>query len=175
MEELSFAEPLLNYLTIEKEILAQFASKGVQVYTGMEEHIGFGQFRGTFNQADHINGEYRDQAVEWLTQMLQKTKTSELHLPSNVVQAENLHEAVDPSSSNVLQLAVETQPNVNRIDQASAVEALPQRGRTDWPCRKIVSKKPFLRREAIDTARSRPAAELPCHLRHQLLGAVHRN
>ena len=123
------------YLSIQTDIIAQFTSKGVQAYTGMEEHIGFRRFTGKLDHANHIKGIHRAEAETWLGQMLTL-------VPDCALRQEDVNPVVHRYASYVPQLAEQIQSKpIRPADAPSMIHASPLQ--SNWPCRKTATKKEF--------------------------------
>ena len=123
------------YVQIQTDLIAQFRSRGVQAYTGMEDHIGFSRFKGKLDNNNHIRGVDRDLAVSWLEDMLKLVPACALRQPdvNPVVQryASYVPQPPEPVTSKPIRPA----------DAASMIDALPFEPK--WPCVRIPTEKTF--------------------------------
>ena len=123
------------YVDIQTDIIAQFRSRGVQAYTGMEERIGFFRFTGKLNNANHICGIHRHLAETWLGEMLTLVPDCALRQP-------DVNPVVHSYASYVPQLPEPVTSNpIRPADAASMIDALPLQ--SNWPCHKTATEKTF--------------------------------
>ena len=123
------------YVDIQTDIIAQFKSRGVQAYTGMEERIGFFRFTGKLDNANHICGIHRHLAETWLEEMLRLVPDCALRQP-------DVNPVVHRYASYVPQLPEQIQSKpIRPADAASMIDALPLQ--SNWPCHKTATEKEF--------------------------------
>jgi hypothetical protein len=123
------------YVDIQTDIIAQFRSRGVQAYTGMEDHIGFSRFKGKLDNNNHIRGVHRDLAVSWLEDMLTLVPDCALRQP-------DVNPVVHRYASYVPQLPEPVTSNpIRPADAASMIDALPLQSK--WVCHKTATEKTF--------------------------------
>ena len=123
------------YVDIQTDIIAQFKSRGVQAYTGMEERIGFFRFTGKLDNANHICGIHRHLAETWLEEMLRLVPDCALRQP-------DVNPVVHRYASYVPQLPEPVTSNpIRPADAASMIDALPFEPK--WPCVSIPTEKTF--------------------------------
>ena len=91
------------YATAQTEIMTWFCSMGIKCYSGMELFLGGGleQFRDKLDNANHIMGVYRDDALCWLEHILQM----DLSVPSSTT----INLSV-PSSTSIMECGEEPSP-----------------------------------------------------------------
>ena len=55
-----------DFTKIQHDIIDMWRELGCCAFTGMEDWIGYGAFRGKLDHVNHIKDQYTEEAVEWI-------------------------------------------------------------------------------------------------------------